>query len=245
MKKLLLVWFAALMVAASAVFAAPSVKEVELAIQSGNVIYTQEALLEVIKEYPDSYKANFYMAQLMAAKGQWEESKKYSENADKLKVAHQLEADRIAKKIAEEKAKYNAEISEKNEKVFKMILGLICVLIIVGLFVFAAYKVYLSIQEKKRINEMIKREEAIKKEKETYFKNRLLEINSDLINIHFFAKAEKIDQQHILDIEEAKRLCADAIEAVFEDHHYYSCEIEDFIQSADALIKFMKYEYSL
>ena len=213
MKKPLFVIFMIIIMAASSVFASPSVRDVEMSMRSGNIDQTKLYLKEVLKEHPDSYKANFYMAQAMTISGDHEQAKKYSEAAAIAKEKHQREVDEI-------NAKKEAEKAQKHKEFINMILGILSVVFIVFLLCFAVFKINYLIKQKKEIKRLQSEISAQKADLERHFKTSLLEINSELTNIHFHAKAEKIDPVHISDIEKARSLCADAIEAVFENHQY-------------------------
>lgn len=66
-------------------FAAPSTKDVENAIKSGNYANAETMLKEVVTEKPNSAKAHYYLAQVLAHQN------KYNEAKEQLNIAKTIE----------------------------------------------------------------------------------------------------------------------------------------------------------
>lgn len=191
-----------------------SVEQLETAMHAAEqdktkLLYAEELARKAQIENPDSYKANYYLAQIL----------RYTNKPDM--EIYKNKADSI-----------------QSEKA-KSFLGWLCS--IIAICALTALAFFMTIENKKKKEKLIKKQNEKKKASERSLKS-LMDASKQLdeLNIYLELNDVKFNNKIYNEIKELKNAILDMIENIHENHSWDVYEVEDLLDNVAKAAKYCR-----
>ena len=215
MKKIMLLCVALL---GSSAYAASTPAEIEALVKSGKYKEAYAEIKEVVKEHPDSYKANYYAAQLASQQKDHVGISTYESKAAKIK-------------------------SNEQKEYFMNFLAIILAIIAAIAAVFGAMwfmnQRAAKIEQDRILRELAEEKEATRQSLLT----QALQAKSDIDDSILLLKAAKDNKALAEEMAQLKSIALDAIEILSEEGDYDEDDIRRFLSDAANGVRYVNRMY--